>query len=60
MGRMDLLVAASARQIPGVRVFHGVEKNFSMVWKTFGEKGRGGLNFSTVWKTFFHGVEKRG
>jgi|LSQX01.3.fsa_nt_gb hypothetical protein len=31
-----------------------------MVWKTFGEKGGGGLNFSTVWKLFFHGVEKRG
>ena len=28
-----------------------------MVWKTFGEKGGGGLNFSTVWKLFFHGVE---
>ena len=29
-----------------------------MAWKTFGEKGRGGLDFSTVWKTFFHSVEK--
>jgi hypothetical protein len=24
-----------------------------MAWKTFGEKGRGGLDFSTVWKTFW-------
>ena len=34
--------SASARQIPGVRVFHGVEKNFPWCGKLLAKRGAAG------------------